>query len=212
MTGAPQISDMIVAGYEHHLGLIDIDQLESRLQEGASDLGSLAALYAGPKYIGRAHASVRSAGNRATMRSAVSNVMTRRTILPRSSNAYTAVFETTLERGVWGKGEAVHFNRASAALEAKMQANPMFAGLMEDAVPGIGKAVSKMGGRNVRRLGWTWEHASSSTAQGRFGVMRLVPRAQHTPGSRWWRVMHPDEGAAGGYSEWARPAGAPPRK
>jgi len=43
----------------------------------------------------------------------------------------------------------------------------------------------------------------------RKGIIRLVPTAQHTPGSPWWRVLHPDAGAAGGYSEWAIPRGAP---
>lgn len=48
-----------------------------------------------------------------------------------------------------------------------------------------------------------------SAACGVPGVMRLVPSDQHTPGSPWWRILHPDPGAAGGYSEWAIPAGAP---
>lgn len=65
-----------------------------------------------------------------------------------------------------------------------------------------------VGGR-ATPSGWIWEHASSSTAFGEQGVMRLVPEAQRTPGSDWWRVLHPDPGAAGGYSEWAIPNGAP---
>jgi len=80
---------------------------------------------------------------------------------------------------------------------------------MEKMIPGVKDAVSKVGGRKTP-TGWTWEHASTTTANGRTGVMRLVPTAQHTPGSPWWRVIHPDSGASGGYSEWAIPAGAPP--
>ena len=39
--------------------------------------------------------------------------------------------------------------------------------------------------------------------------MRLVPSSQHTGASEYWRVIHPDYGARGGYHEWAMPAGAP---
>ena len=58
---------------------------------------------------------------------------------------------------------------------------------------------------------FTWEHCSSSTAQGRMGVMRLVPSEQHRKikGSEFWKTIHPDHGSRGGYYEWAVPAGAP---
>ncbi|MGX9457027.1 HNH endonuclease [Photobacterium damselae subsp. damselae] len=69
-------------------------------------------------------------------------------------------------------------------------------------------SVSSIGGR-AKPAGWTWEHASTSTAFGEQGIMRLVPTSQHTPGSDFWRVLHPDKGASGGYSEWAIPNGAP---
>lgn len=57
----------------------------------------------------------------------------------------------------------------------------------------------------------TWEHCPSSTADGRLGVMRLVPRNQHTSTSEHWRAFHPDYKNRGGYHEWALPAGAPYR-
>jgi hypothetical protein len=38
--------------------------------------------------------------------------------------------------------------------------------------------------------GWTWHHAPVS------GVMQLVPRSQHTPGSIFWDSLHP--GGRGG--------------
>lgn len=71
------------------------------------------------------------------------------------------------------------------------QANPEWAEAMEEIMPGARDVVSKVGGRDTP-AGWTWEHASSSTAEGRYGVMRLVPTAQHTPGSPWWRILRPD--------------------
>jgi filamentous hemagglutinin len=76
-------------------------------------------------------------------------------------------------------------------------------------IPGVRQSVSSVGGRQPP-LGWTWEHVSSNLADGQIGIMRLVPIYQSTPGSAWWRVIHPNPGAAGGYSEWAIPAGAPP--
>ena len=45
---------------------------------------------------------------------------------------------------------------------------------------------------------------------GRAGVLQLVPKVQHTAGSPFWHLLHPLPRAAGGYAEWAIPAGAPP--
>lgn len=58
-------------------------------------------------------------------------------------------------------------------------------------------------------LNFVWEHCSSSTAGGRIGVMRLVPKTQHHPRSSFWKRIHPDYKNRGGYHEWAKPAGAP---
>lgn len=79
---------------------------------------------------------------------------------------------------------------------------------MDDLIPNVQSSVSSVVGR-ATPTGWTWEHASSTTASGQQGAMRLVPSSQHTPGSPFWRVLHPDHGAAGGYSEWAIPNSAP---
>jgi RHS repeat-associated protein len=122
---------------------------------------------------------------------------------------HSAAYETTLDPSVWGRARSVHFNRANAALDAALAADPEFAAEMEKIIPGLRQAVSPQGGGRRTPAGWTWEHASSTTAGGRSGVMRLVPRPEHTPGSPFWRTLHPDPGAAGGYAEWAIPAGAP---
>jgi hypothetical protein len=122
--------------------------------------------------------------------------------------AYSTAFEMQLPPEEFGQSREVHFNRANAALDRAMMADSEFAKTMEDLIPGCGASVCTFGGRRTP-IGWTWEHASSSTADGRQGIMRLVPTSQHSPGSPFWRVLHPDEGAAGGYSEWAVPAGAP---
>ncbi len=120
---------------------------------------------------------------------------------------YTVAYEMTLDRADFGTSREVHFNRANAALDAEMKSDPRFAAMMEELIPGAQQAVSRSGGRE-NPPDWTWEHASTSRTGGQEGVMRLVPTYEHTPGSVWWRTLHPDPGASGGYSEWAIPAGA----
>jgi hypothetical protein len=129
--------------------------------------------------------------------------------VPKNPSAYSIAFEMRLKPADFGKARETHFNRANAALDAALKADVEFAAMMERLIPGVQQSVSNIGGR-AKPAGWTWEHASStSTVFGEQGVMRLVPTAQHTPGSPWWRIIHPNRGAAGGYSEWAIPAGAP---
>jgi len=108
----------------------------------------------------------------------------------------------------YGRARSVHFNRANAALDKALQSDQEFAALMEELIPEVGASVSSVGGRQTP-TGWVWEHASTSTAFGRMGVMRLVPEYQHTAGSSWWRAIHPNAGAAGGYAERAIPDRAP---
>jgi filamentous hemagglutinin len=127
---------------------------------------------------------------------------------PDNPSAYSVAFETKLDPADFGKSRDIHFNRSNAALDSALKTDPRFAKIMDDLIPNVQSSVSSVGGR-ATPPGWTWEHASSSTAFGQEGVMRLVPSTQHTPGSPWWRILHPDVGASGGYSEWAIPRGAP---
>ena len=129
-------------------------------------------------------------------------------VIPANPTAYSVAFETKLNKTDFGKSRDVHFNRANAALDKALKSDAEFARTMETLIPGVHSSVSSVGGRATPK-GWTWEHASTSTASGQQGVMRLVPTSQHTPGSPFWRVLHPDQGARGGYSEWAIPNGAP---
>jgi large repetitive protein len=129
-------------------------------------------------------------------------------VIPEDPKFYTAVFQMKLDPSIFGKSRSVHFNRANKALDDALKSNPEFAAQMEELIPGIEKAVSSVGGRKNPEA-WVWEHSSSSTAFGEMGIMKLVPQVQHTPGSIFWRIIHPDKGAAGGYSEWAIPFGAP---
>lgn len=119
---------------------------------------------------------------------------------------YSAGYEMTLDAASLGRSRTVHFNRANEALDKSITADPDFGAKMESLIPGVKAAVSRTGGRSDPP-GWTWHHVSTATAEGRVGVMRLVPTAQHSVGSIFQKVLHP--GGAGGYSEWAIPAGAP---
>jgi RHS repeat-associated protein len=121
---------------------------------------------------------------------------------------YTAIFQMQLETDDLGRSRSVHFNRANAALEEAMLADPNLAQMMESLVPGVSASISSVGGREDPE-GWTWHHTTTEEG-GDVGVMRLVPTDQHTPGSEFWNVLHQDPGGAGGYSQWAIPAGAPP--
>ena len=127
---------------------------------------------------------------------------------PTDPAAYSVAYQMKLNPSDFGRSRSVQFNRANASLDSALQGDVEFADMMQQLIPGVQDSVSSVGGR-ATPSGWVWEHASSSTALGEQGVMRLVPEAQHTPGSNWWRVLHPDPGAAGGYSERAIPNGAP---
>ena len=128
--------------------------------------------------------------------------------IPENPSAYSVSFEMRLDPSDFGKSRSVHFNRANAALDDALQGDADFFNMMDELIPGVQSSVSSVGGR-ATPSGWTWEHTSTSTSFGERGVMRLVPSDQHTSGSPFWRVLHPDNGASGGYSEWAIPNGAP---
>lgn len=86
--------------------------------------------------------------------------------LPLSSGnptAYSVAFETKLNPADFGKSRDVHFNRANAALDDALNADAEFGNLMNTLMPNVQSTVSSVGGR-ATPMGWTWGHASSSTA------------------------------------------------
>ncbi len=119
--------------------------------------------------------------------------------------AYSAVFEIYLDPKDYGTSDDIHFNRANEALHKAILADPEFAAMMEKLIPGVTEMVSSKGGRE-NPDGYTWHHESTP------GLMRLVPRDQHTSGSTFWNALHPDPKRRGGYALWAIPAGAVERK
>lgn len=96
-----------------------------------------------------------------------------------------------LDPAGFGKRRGVHFNRANAALDNALKGDADFAKLMDGLIPNMQWSVLSVGTR-ATPAGWTWEHASRSTASGQVGVMRLVPSSQHTAGSPFLRILHPD--------------------
>jgi len=116
-------------------------------------------------------------------------------------DVYSVAFEMKLKPADYGRSRGVHFRRANASLDAAISSDPAFAAQMERMIPGVGNAVSSVGGRG-NPSGWTWHHHSTEP-----GVMQLVPQVQHAPGSIFSSTLHP--GGQGGYSIWAIPAGAP---
>jgi hypothetical protein len=89
-----------------------------------------------------------------------------------------------------------HFAEANEALYTAIRESSDFASSMRqlgiEMAPGARGALPRM-----PPSGWTWHHELEP------GVMRLVPRSQHTLGSPWWNVLHP--GGEGGYSIWGKP-------
>ena len=125
------------------------------------------------------------------------------------SKPYHYAYEAVLDQVDLGRSRRVHFNRSNAQLEEALRADPDFAAAMDQVSPGILGRVSSGGGRQ-NPLNFTWHHEPTSNVGGTPGVMRLVPREEHTPGSDFWTSLHPN--GYGGYSEWAIPNGARPNR
>jgi RHS repeat-associated protein len=113
------------------------------------------------------------------------------TSLPRSStpSAHSVLFETTIAKT--GKGErTAHKAAANKELNAALAQDKDVAQMMSRA------GVTPTAGSGTP-TGYQWHHA-----QGRPGVMQLVPESQHSPGSAFQDVLH--RGGKGGYSEWGK--------
>jgi hypothetical protein len=124
---------------------------------------------------------------------------------PAYPNQYSVAFEVVLDPSDFELSRAEHFQIGNRALSRAREENPALASLVPEP--------SRWGSPPV---GWVWQHATSTQGallgKPRPGVLHLVPTAQHTAGSAFWSILHPLPGGAGGYSEWAIPAGAPPNR
>ena len=105
---------------------------------------------------------------------------------------YTTVYQTQLDPTSYpGVSRAAHFQEANENLLQAMEADPQFAQMVQEAGVNLQRTPTGLAPRTPPD-GWTWHHAEDP------GVMQLVPRSEHTPGSDFWDTLHPD--GQGGYS------------
>jgi hypothetical protein len=113
-----------------------------------------------------------------------------------SSKAYSTVFETTLKKSSYpGTSRARHFQESNENLLRQMDGDPQLASMMQSLGVNLSRTPRGLAPRKPPS-GFTWHHERAP------GVMRLVPRSQHTPGSSFWNVLHP--GGKGGWSIWGK--------
>jgi len=110
--------------------------------------------------------------------------------------AYSVAYETNTPRRGLGS-RASYFESANRALLEDMAASPDLARAINTLVPELEHSVITVSGqvRGISPPGWTWHHAP-----GKPGVMQLVPRTQHRPGSAHQPILHPNK--SGGHNEW----------
>jgi len=107
---------------------------------------------------------------------------------------YSVAFETNLSSTSYpGLSRAAHFQEANEALLQAMEGDSGFAQSMQDMGVSLERTPTGLAPRQPP-AGWTWHHAEQP------GLMQLVPRAQHTPGSIFWDTLHPN--GQGGYAIW----------
>jgi hypothetical protein len=117
---------------------------------------------------------------------------------PETPNAYSVAFEATLaERGIGTR--LSHFVDANTQL-LKATGDPLLGPALREALGANfeGTILDRSGSGRVLGSspeGWTWHHVVD-----RPGVLQLVPRSQHAPGSIWQDLLHP--GGVGGFSLW----------
>jgi RHS repeat-associated protein len=113
-----------------------------------------------------------------------------------SGQFYSVAFETRLSPSSYpGVLRPAHFQEANEALLRAMEADAQFAQIMQQGGVNLQRTATGLAPR-TSPAGWTWHHAPEP------GVMQLVPRSQHAPGSIFQDVLHP--GGQGGYSIWGQ--------
>jgi RHS repeat-associated protein len=115
---------------------------------------------------------------------------------PSNPAAYSTAFEAQLKASSYpGVSRARHFQEANEQLLVAVETDPGAAAFMQEVGVNIERTATGLVPRTPP-AGWTWHHETGA------GVLRLVPRPQHTPGSAFWEVLHP--GGRGGYSIWGK--------
>uniref|UniRef100_UPI002EDB8BA3 HNH endonuclease n=1 Tax=Enterobacterales TaxID=91347 RepID=UPI002EDB8BA3 len=111
-------------------------------------------------------------------------------------SAYSTAYEMRLSKTSYpGVSRARHFQEANESLLNAMESDPGFASQMQNLGVNLERTPTGLAPRQPP-AGWTWHHELDE------GTMRLVPRSQHTPGSEYWKALHPD--GHGGYAVWGK--------
>jgi hypothetical protein len=103
---------------------------------------------------------------------------------------YSVAFETTLSSNLYpGVNASRHLTAANKAMLSTMDDVTMKNLNIVMKTRSNGSIIMNSSPHN-----WVWHHDIGT------GVMQLVPKAQHTPGSIFWNTLHP--GGQGGMSIW----------
>lgn len=109
---------------------------------------------------------------------------------------YSVAVETRLSQSSYpGLSRGAHFQEANESLLRMMEGDGVFAQSMRDMGITLERTPTGLASRQSP-AGWSWHHGEEP------GVMQLVPRSQHTPGSIFWDTLHPD--GKGGYARWGK--------
>lgn len=108
---------------------------------------------------------------------------------------YSVAFEYVVPERYRLAGRGTHKRQAIKAFHRTLREDPRLLAeaqrLMPDLVPGVARTPA----------GWTWEHVVSRNAQGRVGVMHLMPVVQNRDPRLQYTLM---PSGYGGYAEWGR--------
>lgn len=117
------------------------------------------------------------------------------TTLPKGQ-VYSVAAEVKLSTGSYpGVSRAAHAQEANEQMLRSMESDPALAQRMSDLGVQINRTTTGAAPR-LSPPNWTWHHATEP------GAMQLVPREQHTSGSIFQGVLHPN--GVGGYALWGR--------
>jgi RHS repeat-associated protein len=110
-------------------------------------------------------------------------------------SAYSVAYRTTIPRTAIGTtiDRGAHFSAANRSLEAAMAADAEFAQMMSALNVRLPLNMS------MSPNGWTWHHVYDMP-----GVLELVPRVMHAPGSAWQPLLHYGPGRSGGMAQWGK--------
>jgi len=113
-----------------------------------------------------------------------------------AADVYSVAYKTRLAPESYpGLSRAAHFQEANGSLLSAMEGDAQFAKSMENLGVSLERTPTGLTPRQSP-AGWTWHHADG------LGQMELVPRYQHTPGSSFWPILHPN--GYGGYFIWGK--------